>query len=320
MSHDVIVDALPYIDTGYDEPGVREAAIAMVEDEKKRYRPTKNYLEHLPPLNLSAFEPQGSLMMSLQAGPWSFSSSSRQVLSSCPSHDLLGRPTGLLHPVLSGRGSQSTESWSWSRRSLDQRPMPHLHWVKHLEVDVGLCNNLWENYPTVQTPNVIIWGCVSLLDCTQCNVVGSVPAEWYCSVDLLESTGAEESAIANSQYIAILHPAMWVGALIPVPRNHFLQSPRGGGCSHCRDQLPTHGGQQTSRSQLDHSRYHIFRKEIQELNWSRKNMQTKAGEELRHLESSWVSLVSRNYEIEQACVLLEAEIVKLEHEKETQEN
>ena len=28
----------------------------MVEDEKKRYRPTKNYLEHLPPLNLSAFE------------------------------------------------------------------------------------------------------------------------------------------------------------------------------------------------------------------------------------------------------------------------
>lgn len=25
MSQDVIVDALPYIDTGYDEPGVREA-------------------------------------------------------------------------------------------------------------------------------------------------------------------------------------------------------------------------------------------------------------------------------------------------------
>ena len=58
-----------------------------------------------------------------------------------------------------------------------------------------------------------------------------------------------------------------------------------------------------------------YRKEIQELNWSRKSMQTKAGEELRHLESSWVSLVSRNYEIEQACVLLEAEIIKLK-EKE----
>jgi len=28
----------------------------MVEDEKRRYRPSKNYLEHLPPLNISAFE------------------------------------------------------------------------------------------------------------------------------------------------------------------------------------------------------------------------------------------------------------------------
>lgn len=45
-------------------------------------------------------------------------------------------------------------------------------------------------------------------------------------------------------------------------------------------------------------------------------MQTKAGEELRHLESSWVSLVSRNYQIEQACVLLEVEISKLEREKD----
>lgn len=61
----------------------------------------------------------------------------------------------------------------------------------------------------------------------------------------------------------------------------------------------------------------LSRKEIQELNWSRKSMQTKAGEELRHLESSWVSLVSRNYQIEQACVLLEVEISKLEREKDT---
>jgi hypothetical protein len=28
----------------------------MVEEETRRYRPTKNYLEHLPPLNLTAFE------------------------------------------------------------------------------------------------------------------------------------------------------------------------------------------------------------------------------------------------------------------------
>ena len=53
---EVIVDALPYIDQGYDEPGVREAALALVEEETRRYRPTKNYLDHLPSLNISSFE------------------------------------------------------------------------------------------------------------------------------------------------------------------------------------------------------------------------------------------------------------------------
>jgi pre-mRNA-splicing factor SPF27 len=52
----VVVDALPYIDLGYDEPGVREAALALVEEETRRYRPTKNYLEHLSALNLGSFE------------------------------------------------------------------------------------------------------------------------------------------------------------------------------------------------------------------------------------------------------------------------
>ena len=40
----------------HDEPGVREAALAMVEEETRRYRPTKNYLEHLPALDLTSFE------------------------------------------------------------------------------------------------------------------------------------------------------------------------------------------------------------------------------------------------------------------------
>ena len=46
-SDTVVVDALPYIDLGYDEPGVREAALALVEEETRRYRPTKNYLEQV---------------------------------------------------------------------------------------------------------------------------------------------------------------------------------------------------------------------------------------------------------------------------------
>ena len=35
---------------------MREAALAMVEEETRRYRPTRNYLDHLPPLNLASFE------------------------------------------------------------------------------------------------------------------------------------------------------------------------------------------------------------------------------------------------------------------------
>ena len=41
------------------------------------------------------------------------------------------------------------------------------------------------------------------------------------------------------------------------------------------------------------------------------------GEKLRNLESSWVGLVSKNYEIEQALVKMEAEMQKLKEENET---
>ncbi|XP_016145994.1 pre-mRNA-splicing factor SPF27-like [Sinocyclocheilus grahami] len=56
VAGDVFVDALPYFDQGYDAPGVREAAAALVEEETRRYRPTKNYLSYLPTPDFSAFE------------------------------------------------------------------------------------------------------------------------------------------------------------------------------------------------------------------------------------------------------------------------
>ncbi|XP_038676102.1 pre-mRNA-splicing factor SPF27 isoform X3 [Scyliorhinus canicula] len=56
VAGDVVVDALPYFDQGYDAPGVREAAAALVEEETRRYRPTKNYLSYLPTPDYSAFE------------------------------------------------------------------------------------------------------------------------------------------------------------------------------------------------------------------------------------------------------------------------
>jgi pre-mRNA-splicing factor SPF27 len=49
MASEVQLDALPYVDQGYDEPGVREEAMQLVEEETRRYRPTKNYLEFLQP-------------------------------------------------------------------------------------------------------------------------------------------------------------------------------------------------------------------------------------------------------------------------------
>ena len=43
-----LIDALPYIDKEYEQPGVRDAALALIEEECRRYRPTKNYLDYLP--------------------------------------------------------------------------------------------------------------------------------------------------------------------------------------------------------------------------------------------------------------------------------
>ncbi len=51
-----------------------------------------------------------------------------------------------------------------------------------------------------------------------------------------------------------------------------------------------------------------YRKQIQEVNLSRKSVQMQVGEKLKELETKWVTLVSKNYEIEQACAQLQKEI------------
>uniref|UniRef100_A0A4W4HCM2 Pre-mRNA-splicing factor SPF27 n=1 Tax=Electrophorus electricus TaxID=8005 RepID=A0A4W4HCM2_ELEEL len=65
-----------------------------------------------------------------------------------------------------------------------------------------------------------------------------------------------------------------------------------------------------------------FRKQIQDLNWQRKNDQLSGGAKLRELESNWVSLVSKNYEIERAIVQLENDVAQLRHQQgeENKEN
>ncbi|KAM9268451.1 LOW QUALITY PROTEIN: pre-mRNA-splicing factor SPF27-like [Morus bassanus] len=57
VAGDVVVDALPYFDQGYEAPGASgRRAAALVEEETRRYRPTKNYLSYLPAHDYSAFE------------------------------------------------------------------------------------------------------------------------------------------------------------------------------------------------------------------------------------------------------------------------
>lgn len=203
MAGEVVVDALPYIDQGYDEPGVREAALAMVEEETRRYRPTKNYLEHLPPLNVLAFETdvikheyermQNRLPM--------------EVLS-MKRYELPPPPPGKMNDL---------SAWS---ESIDNSSAQ----LAHQETRI-------------------------------------------CNLELMMEYGCE----AWKAHLEVL--------------NHMV-------------------GQVQKQLQ-------ILKKQIQEVNWGRKSMQTQGGEKLRALEAQWVGLVSKNYEIEQALVHLEEEINKL---------
>lgn len=63
-------------------------------------------------------------------------------------------------------------------------------------------------------------------------------------------------------------------------------------------------------------RLQSLKKEIQDVNWERKDKQLQAGEKLKQLEAQWVHLVSKNYEIEQACAKLEEKIQKKQPKKD----
>jgi len=195
----VVVDALPYIDHGYEEPGVREAALAMVEEETRRYRPTRNYLDHLPPLNLTLFE-----------------------------SDLMRTEFERL------AGRQPMDTLSMKRYEL---PTP----------------------PPGKMTDVQAW--------TECVDNSMAQLEHQrtriMNLDLMLDYGAE----SWRQY------------------NEVLQ-----------DMLARIQGQLAE-----------VKKAIQEVNWSRKNQQTQVGDKLKQLETSWVGLVSKNYEIEQAVINMEQE-------------
>jgi len=206
---DVVVDALPYIDHGYDEPGVREAALAMVDDETRRYRPTKNYLEHLPALNLSSFV---TSMMKKE-------------------YDRLG-------------SRQPMDTLSMKRYEL---PLP----------------------PAGKMTDVQAW--------TECvdNSLAQLEHQRtrILNLDLMLEYGGESWKVYNEVLQDLLNRV---------------------------------------QSQLGD-----VKKEIQEVNWARKNQQTQVGDKLKQLETDWVGLVSKNYEIEQALLTMEYEysMLKSAHQK-----
>ncbi|KAM7364263.1 BCAS2 pre-mRNA processing factor [Cochliomyia hominivorax] len=200
MAGEVTVDALPYIDQGYDDAGVRESALAMVEEECRRYRPTKNYLEHLPNLNSTAFETK------LMAQEF------ERIQNRIPM-ETLSMKRYELPPPAAGRLSEVS---AWEEAIDNSKAQLEHQWVRTMNLELMLDYGIeaWKAYLEV--------------------------------------------------FVAL---------------------------------------QAKAQNQLQ-----ALKKEIQDVNWQRKQAQTQAGEKLRTLEANWVLLVSKNYEIEQQCVELEKQI------------
>ncbi|GFY78249.1 pre-mRNA-splicing factor SPF27 [Trichonephila inaurata madagascariensis] len=218
MAGEVIVDALPYIDQGYDDPGVRDAVFSMVEEETRRYRPTKNYLEHLPPVNLHAFE-------KCPKRYWNEAYNTKQVTNT----------DSKLKVVKDFKNFESTELQQYE---LPQPPAGKMSDLAAWTESVENSRLNWRNKPHELMG---VYGCET----------------WKaCNTVLVQMTNQAQKQLQD------------------------------------------------------------LKKKILEVNWQRKSSQNTAGEKLKDLESSWVGLVSKNYEIERACAELEKEIAILEQKME----
>ncbi|XP_069612220.1 pre-mRNA-splicing factor SPF27 isoform X3 [Ranitomeya imitator] len=196
VAGDVVVDALPYFDQGYDAAGVREAAAALVEEETRRYRPTKNYLSYLPTPDFAAFETE-------------IMRNEFERLSARQPLELLSMKRYELPAPSSGQRNDITAWQECVNNSMAQ--------LEHQAVRI-------EN------------------------------------LEIMSQHGCNAWRVYNE-------------------------------------------------------------KRIQDLNWQRKNSQLTSGAKLREMESTWVSLVSKNYEIERAIVQLENEINQLkQRDGENKEN
>uniref|UniRef100_A0A4W5LZC3 Pre-mRNA-splicing factor SPF27 n=1 Tax=Hucho hucho TaxID=62062 RepID=A0A4W5LZC3_9TELE len=202
VAGEVFVDALPYFDQGYDAAGVREAAAALVEEETRRYRPTKNYLSYMPTPDFTTFEVMYTLFL----------------FHLCR-YELPAPSSGQKNDITAWQ-----ESVNNSMAQLEHQAVR----IENLELMAHYGTNAWKVY--------------------------------------------------NDNLAFMI--------------------------------------------ELAQKELQKCRKQIQDLNWQRKNDQLAGGAKLRELESNWVSLVSKNYEIERAIVQLENEVgqLKQQHGEENKEN
>ncbi|OQV25372.1 putative Pre-mRNA-splicing factor SPF27 [Hypsibius exemplaris] len=199
-----LVDALPYVDAGYDSPGVREAVLALVEEEMKVYRPNKDYLSHLPQMNLDAFQTD---LMKVEM---------KRLDDGLPMEKL------------------DFKKYSQSKPAVNRRRDP----------------SAWE--------------------------------ESFNRVAVLHNHMTNR--LANLQLQLEYGPEVWRRYIPTVERQVKL----------------------AERELKD------VRNRIQEVNWERKNSQTRAGQKLHELESRWVELIDKNFQIERSCLELESIIAGME--------
>jgi pre-mRNA-splicing factor SPF27 len=175
-------------------------ALAMVDEECRRYKPTKNYLEYLPPLSTSSFETD---LMKLEFQR--IETGARIETMSTKRYELPAPPSGKLGEI---------QAW---QESVDNS-------LSQLE------------HQAIRSLNLL----------------------------LMEKYGTETWKVALEVMVGMSAKAQ-----------KELQE---------------------------------LKKEIQDVNWKRKSKQIQTGDKLNALNQQWVSLVSCNYEIEQAISQLEQQI------------
>ncbi|CAH3038748.1 unnamed protein product [Porites lobata] len=319
-THEVAPDALPYFDQGYDDPGVREMVNQLVEEETRRYRPTKNYLDFLPTPDYDAFEKALNLITKynnnkkipktyspnflIRKNPGIKTFELKKILRSSL-HMKFGvppwGPTGptsiiilfLTIPISIRRKCSGSRKTAWIFHQI--LSSNSLRTCQEINVE-----NLYVNTPVLKKDfeRISKRQAMELLSMKRYELPQPTANQKH---DITSWTEAVDNSMAQLE-----HQAERI-------ENLELLSQYGGAAWKIHNETLTRILAQQQKKLMD------IKKEIQEINWQRKTEQTKAGEQLQHLEQSWVGLVSKNYEIERACAELEAEIERLKPQHQQEE-